>query len=249
MGSKVWTAGNLYVNQSGKIVQLMAVARQEGSAQELAIYQEMHAPFTVWAKSLSAFEATYHKMAEVLEEKRAPQEKTVEASREKRAPQERVLEEKRAPQERMLEVSGAKSALQESVSEVSAQDLSQENESEAVENQRAQGENVPAGGVDVSEEELRMALEKGQPEKYLSGRITETEIARRGMLQILDAESFREKRQLLVGLRPYIDKLLLHNIAAALDVVLEEGTLDDQFESLLHCVDAHARYEGGRLRS
>lgn len=224
MGSKVWTAGNLYVNQSGKIVQLMAVARQEGSAQELAIYQEMHAPFTVWAKSLSAFEATYHKMAEVLEEKRAPQERVVEAS-------------------------GAKSALQESVSEVSAQDLSQENESEAVENQRAQGENVPAGGVDVSEEELRMALEKGQPEKYLSGRITETEIARRGMLQILDAESFREKRQLLVGLRPYIDKLLLHNIAAALDVVLEEGTLDDQFESLLHCVDAHARYEGGRLRS
>lgn len=197
MGSKVWTAGNLYVNQSGKIVQLMAVARQEGSAQELAIYQEMHAPFTVWAKSLPAFEATYHKMAEVLEEKRAPQERTVE-------------------------VSGAKSALQESVS---------------------------AGGADVSEEELRMALEKGQPEKYLSGRITETEIARRGMLQILDAESFREKRQLLVGLRPYIDKLLLHNIAAALDVVLEEGTLDDQFESLLHCVDAHARYEGGRLRS
>ena len=224
MGSKVWTAGNLYVNQSGKIVQLMAVARQEGSAQELAIYQEMHAPFTVWAKSLSAFEATYHKMAEVLEEKRAPQERTVEAS-------------------------GAKSALQESVSAVSAQDLSQENESEASGNQRAQGENVPAGGADVSEEELRMALEKGQPEKYLSGRITETEIARRGMLQILDAESFREKRQLLVGLRPYIDKLLLHNIAAALDVVLEEGTLDDQFESLLHCVDAHARYEGGRLRS
>ena len=215
MGSKVWTAGNLYVNQSGKIVQLMAVARQEGSAQELAIYQEMHAPFTVWAKSLSAFEAIYHKMAEVLEEKRAPQERTVEASGEKRAPQ----------------------------------DLSQENESEASENQRAQGENVPAGGTDVSEEELRMALEKGQPEKYLSGRITETEIARRGMLQILDAESFREKRQLLVGLRPYIDKLLLHNIAAALDVVLEEGTLDDQFESLLHCVDAHARYEGGRLRS
>ena len=121
---------------------------------------------------------------------------------------------------------------------MSAQDLFQENESEASENQRAQGENVPAGGADVSEEELRMALEKGQPEKYLSGRITETEIARRGMPQILDAESFREKRQLLVGLRPYIDKLLLHNIAAALDVVLEEGTLDDQFESLLHCVDA-----------
>lgn len=224
MGSKVWTAGNLYVNQSGKIVQLMAVARQEGSAQELAVYQEMHAPFTVWAKSLSAFEATYHKMAEVLEEKRAPQERVTEVSAQDLSQENKseASENQRAPQERTVEASGAKSALQESVS---------------------------AGGADVSEEELRMALEKGQPEKYLSGRITETEIARRGMLQILDAESFREKRQLLVGLRPYIDKLLLHNIAAALDVVLEEGTLDDQFESLLHCVDAHARYEGGRLRS
>ena len=235
MDSKVWTAGNLYVNQSGKIVQLMAIARQEGSAQELAVYQEMHAPFTVWAKPVPAFEASYHKMAEAIEEQRVPQEKAAEASKEKCAPQERAVE-----------VSGAKSASQESVSEVSVQDMPQENASEI---QRTQGVNVPAGGTDVSEEELRMALEKGQPEKYLSGRITEAEIARRGMLQILDAESFREKRQLLVGLRPYIDKLLLHNIAAALDVVLEEGTLDDQFESLLHCVDAHARYEGGRLRS
>ena len=99
----------------------------------------------------------------------------------------------------------------------------------------------------VSDVELRKALESGQPERYLAGRVTEKEIARRGMLQILDADSFREKRQLLIGLRPYIDKLLLHNIAAALDVVLEEAPLEDQFESLLHCVDAHAKYEGGRL--
>lgn len=100
----------------------------------------------------------------------------------------------------------------------------------------------------VSDAELRKALESGQPERYLTKRITEEEIAHRGMLQILDADSFREKRQLLIGLRPYMDKLMLHNIAAALDVVLDEGALEEQFESLLHCVDAHAKYEGGRLR-
>lgn len=175
MGSKVWTAGNLYVNQSGKIVQLMAVARQEGSAQELAIYQEMHAPFTVWAKSLSAFEATYHKMAEVLEEKHAPQERVVEASGEKRAPQERVVE-----------VSGAKSALQESVSEVSAQDLSQENESEASENQRAQGENVPGrwGGC----ERRRAAYGTG---KGAAGKIFVRSYYRNGNRQARHASNIR----------------------------------------------------------
>lgn len=100
----------------------------------------------------------------------------------------------------------------------------------------------------VSDEEFGKALKSGNPEKYLSQRMTEQEIAQRGMLSILDAPSFRERRQLLLGLRPYIDKLLLHNIAVALDVVLEEAPLEEQFESLLHCVDAHARYEGGRLR-
>ena len=149
---------------------------------ELAIYQEMHAPFTVWAKSLSAFEATYHKMAEVLEEKRAPQERTVEASGEKRAPQERVVE-----------ASGAKVLCRRVCLKCRRRICLRRTNQRHPRIQRARGRNVPAGGADVSEEELRMALERGQPEKYLSGRITETEIARRGMLQILDAESFREK--------------------------------------------------------
>lgn len=101
----------------------------------------------------------------------------------------------------------------------------------------------------ITDEEIHRALVSGQAESCLSGKITEEEIAKRGMLQILDAESYEEKRQLLIGMQPYLNKLLLHNIAAGLDVVLDEASLEEQFESLLHCIDAHARYEGGRLRS
>lgn len=100
----------------------------------------------------------------------------------------------------------------------------------------------------VDDAELMRAIELGKAEKYLAGRITEKEIAERGVMQILDAPTFHEKRQLMVGLKPYLDKRLLHNIAAALDIVLEEGELEEQYDSLLHCIDTLEHYEGGRLR-
>lgn len=92
------------------------------------------------------------------------------------------------------------------------------------------------------------AIALGKAEQYLAGKITEQEIAERGVMQILDASTFHTKRQLMVGLKPYLDKRLLHNIAAALDIVLEEGELEEQFDSLLHCLDTLEHYEGGRLR-
>lgn len=100
----------------------------------------------------------------------------------------------------------------------------------------------------VDDTTLIRALESGQPERYLSGKITDQEIAERGCMKILDAETFREKRQLMVGMKPYFDKRLLHNIAAALDIVLEEGDLESQYDSLLHCIDTMEHFEGGRLR-
>ncbi len=108
------------------------------------------------------------------------------------------------------------------------------------------GLNREASGMDDAA--LVRALTSGNPERYLSGQLTEREIAERGFMQILDAETYREKRQLMVGMKPYLDKRLLHNIAAALDIVLEEGDLDSQYDSLLHCLDTMKRFEGGRLR-
>ena len=43
-------------------------------------------------------------------------------------------------------------------------------------------------------------------------------------------------------------KNLLMNIAVALDIVLEDGTAEEQYDSILHCLDALEHYEGGRLR-
>ena len=100
----------------------------------------------------------------------------------------------------------------------------------------------------VSEEFFRKALISGQPERYLKDMMTDEQVAERGFVELLDAETFREKRQIFLGLRNYLTPLLISNIAVAMDIVLEEGDQEEQYESVLRCLNAFEHYEGGRLR-
>lgn len=103
-------------------------------------------------------------------------------------------------------------------------------------------------GKGISDETLKKILVNGQAEKLLSGRMAEEEIARRGFLILLDAASFREKRQVLAGMKPYLREIDLSNIAVALDLVLEDGSTEEHYETILHCLETFEKYEGGRLR-
>ncbi len=101
---------------------------------------------------------------------------------------------------------------------------------------------------EISDEALKKALQSGQPKRYLNEKITEEEIAQRGLLQLLDADGFREKRQIFIGLKSYLNERMLSNIAVALDIVLEDGDLETQYESIMRCMEAFEHYEGRRLR-
>ncbi len=105
-----------------------------------------------------------------------------------------------------------------------------------------------SGRGEISDGEFLKAIKTGQPERYLGGKLTDSEIAHRGLLQLLDADTFHERRQILIGLKQYIDKRMLNNIAVAFDIVLEEGDIEEQYDSVMRCMEAFARYEGGRLR-
>ena len=120
----------------------------------------------------------------------------------------------------------------------------------ATSSQKTDQEIVPKTeqSVSISDQELRKILINDQGEKFLTGRMSDEEIARRGFLALLDAETYREKRQILVGLREYLNELYLNNLAAALDIVLEEGSSQEHYDTLLHCLETYEKYEGGRLR-
>jgi hypothetical protein len=74
------------------------------------------------------------------------------------------------------------------------------------------------------------------------------ELPNSDLLAFLDAETYEEKRQLLIAMRPRITDRLIDDIAVSLDVIVEEGDLEKRFRSLLYCVSKLDEYEVNRLR-
>ena len=68
------------------------------------------------------------------------------------------------------------------------------------------------------------------------------------LLMFLDAETFEEKRNVLLQSKNAMDDRLIDDIAVSIDVTIEEGELDERFKSLLQCVDTFSKYEVNRLR-
>lgn len=68
------------------------------------------------------------------------------------------------------------------------------------------------------------------------------------LMAFLDAETYEEKRSILIAMRPRITDRLINDMAAALDISVEEGDLDTRFKSLLFCVSKFDEYEVNRLR-
>ena len=93
--------------------------------------------------------------------------------------------------------------------------------------------------VEVCKEDLKQ--EETQVEDSL-------EEANPDLLAFLDAETYEEKRELLVAMRPRITDRLINDIAVSLDVIVEEGDLEKRFRSLLYCVSKLDEYEVNRLR-
>ena len=101
---------------------------------------------------------------------------------------------------------------------------------------------------DVSDAEIKEALINDMAESKLEGRISKREIAERGFMELLDSDSYREKYLIFIGLRNYIDKRLLNNIAVALDIVIDDTEEDEQYDSVLRCLQTFDKFETNRLR-
>ena len=74
------------------------------------------------------------------------------------------------------------------------------------------------------------------------------EVANPDLLAFLDAETYEEKKEVLVAMRPRITDRLINDIAVSLDVIVEEGDIEKRFRSLLYCFYKIYEYEVNRLR-
>ncbi len=106
----------------------------------------------------------------------------------------------------------------------------------------------PEEAITVSDEEITDALLSGQVERKLSGKISDNQLAAKGLMIFLDAENYHDKRHIFSSLEPYLNDTMLNNIAVTLDLVLDEGSKEQHFEAILNCLETHEHYECNRLR-
>lgn len=68
------------------------------------------------------------------------------------------------------------------------------------------------------------------------------------LLQFLDSDTYEEKLHILSALHPRITQDMLNTIAAALDIEVAEGKLEERYEQVKSCLLTFEKYECNRLR-
>lgn len=101
-------------------------------------------------------------------------------------------------------------------------------------------------GMDIAKTSVKTP-EKAEvlPESVI---LPEEERPNPDLMEFLDADTFEQKKQILIGMRNRITDRLIDDLAAALDVTVEDGDLDERYRNLLFCVDTMERFEVNRLR-
>lgn len=103
----------------------------------------------------------------------------------------------------------------------------------------------PAGSKNSSLPE-KQALENQALENIAQPQAKKERTAMDDLMDFLDARTFRERREILMGMAKRLDETVIHNMAAAIEVSLDEGSLEEKYESLIQCVATRERFERER---
>ena len=220
--------GEFYRHFKGNLYQVKMLAKDSEDGKEMVVYQAMYPPFTYYVRRLEEFVSRVDlgKYPDALQMMRF----------------ERVNP---APSSDTEEIQNTGSASGESGFGMFSGAVSFG--SSGVSDSYGNVSNTPSQ-PEMTDEELEYVLCHGNIEKYIHTRISEEDLKRRGMMLFLDADSVRKKRQIFMSIGPYLDQIILNNIAVTLDFVLEEEDRDAQYDAILRCLGAREHYEGGRLR-
>jgi hypothetical protein len=116
--------------------------------------------------------------------------------------------------------------------------------------QKYRFEKVIPGHTDSGMDIAKTSVETPEKAEVLPESVTlpEEERPNPDLMEFLDADTFEQKKRILVGMRNRITDRLIDDLAAALDVTVEDGDLDERYRNLLFCVDTMERFEVNRLR-
>lgn len=215
-------AGQIFRHFKGKLYQVVTVAAHSETDEKLVIYQQLYGQYKVYARPYDMFvsEVDHEKYPDVLQKYRFEP----------------------VNMEEQQELSGqdkpdGKDGL--NIDELSSKnELSSKDELSHKDELPLQDDENRKASISQSSQNMHTPVIEADDKEGVNPLL----------LLFLDAETYEEKRRILLSIKGEITDRLIDDIAVSMDVTVDKGELDERFASLLACVDTMAKFEVDRLR-
>ena len=221
-----------YRHFKGNCYQILAIAKHAEDATEQVVYQALYPPFTIYVRPLSLF------MSEVDREKypSVTQHYRFELiSDEESVPE--VQPEAAVPVPE-AEISGSAAERTDEAVTAPAKSITPAAFTHAVE------ETVEAVTAETAREQTAAETAQGQAEEEVGAEWAIDE----NVLAFLDADTYEQKLNIFSAMRDKVTQDMLNTIAAALDIEVDAGDLEERYRQIQNCLMTFQKYECNRLR-
>ena len=109
---------------------------------------------------------------------------------------------------------------------------------------------VTQSGIDLKgyQEQTENIVKQKMQEQCIQNIEDENEVADKRLIEFLNADTYREKINCLRLMKSGITDKLIDDMAASLDLMINEGSIDERFDSLIGSLEIKSKYECSRLR-
>ena len=224
--------GQIYRHFKGNLYQIVTVAIHSESGEKLVIYQKLYGDYAVHARPYDMFlsEVDRQKYPDIKQKYRF----------------ELVDNEIKSNQ-------NVDASIKESIN------ITDNNKSDSIKPDSINSDNVSQDNVKSDSSTIdsnRKYNTKGTDDIIINDTLNTDNIesvdseesADKRLIEFLDADTFEEKRRVLINIKDGITDRLIDDMAAAIDVTVDEGDIDTRFMSLLNCINTRAKYEVNRFR-
>lgn len=221
-----------YRHFKGNCYQILAIAKHAEDATEQVVYQALYPPFTIYVRPLSLF------MSEVDREKYP--------SVTQRYRFELISDEESGPEVRM--------EAAEPVPEAETSGSAVGRTGEAV---TAAGKSITPAAFTHAAEETGEAVTAETAREQTADETTQDQAAEEvggewaideNVLAFLDADTYEQKLNIFSAMRDKVTQDMLNTIAAALDIEVDSGDLEERYRQIQNCLMTFQKYECNRLR-
>lgn len=228
-------AGEIYRHFKGNLYEVLGIAAHTETSDKLVVYRDCNNAERVFARPLDMFMSKVDHLKYPFV--RAKYRFTLEAEA---VEVEYVVEEVIAEENEGTEEEAAAEVLADEVEETEVVEEAPVEE-EVVSAPVEQAEEV---AEETSEEVVEKITEQAIEEK------SEDEVPALDPIveKILDAKEYTEKIEYFELLRNRCDESMLATLAMAMDIQLEEDTLEGKYAQILKTFKMHEKYETSRLR-